>query len=292
VVTDPPVFLSRLLGRSVRSSDGVQVVRVVDMTVLYDIAHPGVHPLGVGRGRRIRYLLPWRLVQTYRDKEVSLSIDRIELSAYASAPDPTMEDRELLLARDVLDTQVVDLVGRRLSRVSDVLTVAGRDGAFEVGAVDVGVGSLLRRMGFPGWETGSGPSPSTGLNCISRPVRSPRPTRDRGHRAAPARGVAARGAAAPAQRRQGRGRRPDHPPSTLRRGLAREPSRTAAPPDSPFDSPRVLQRLLDAAPPALARLLAELHASPPPARRQLRTSGWRIRRPSKTTPRPSPGDRR
>jgi len=38
-------------------------------------------------------------------------------------------------------------------------------------------------------------------------------------------------------------------------------------------TPYELQRLLDAASPAPARLLAELRASPPPARRQLRTSG-------------------
>jgi sporulation protein YlmC with PRC-barrel domain len=98
VVTDPPVFLSRLLGRPVRSSDGVRVGRVVDMTILYDIAHPNVHRLGVGRGRRIRYLLPWRLVQIYNNEEVSLPVDRTGLSAYATAPDPNLEDRELLLA--------------------------------------------------------------------------------------------------------------------------------------------------------------------------------------------------
>jgi sporulation protein YlmC with PRC-barrel domain len=180
VVTDSPVFLSRLLGRPVRSSDGVRVGRVVDMTVVYDIAHPNIHRLGVGRGRRIRYLLPWRLVHSYGEEEVRLSVDRMGLSAYAASPDRTMEDRELLLAHDVADTQVVDLGGRRLSRVSDVFIVAGHDGQFEVSGVDVGVGSLLRRMGFRrlgdrfrpvavDWA-GLHQSPSTGLNFISRPV--------------------------------------------------------------------------------------------------------------------------
>src|SRR5512133_4358430 len=48
--------------------------------------------------------------------------------------------------------------------------------------------------------------------------------------------------------------------------------------------PHELQRLIDAAPPTLARRLAELRASPVPARRQLRTSGWRIRRPPEAPP--------
>ena len=58
VRTDPPVFLSRIGGRPVRSSDGVRAGRVVDMTIMYDIAHPTVHRLGVGRGRRIHYFCP------------------------------------------------------------------------------------------------------------------------------------------------------------------------------------------------------------------------------------------
>jgi hypothetical protein len=87
-------------------------------------------------------------VRTYDDEQARLAIDRVGLSAYTFLPAPTQEDRELLLVRDVLDTQVVDLAGRRLSMVSDVLKVAGSHGLLDVAAVDVGAGSLPRRMGF------------------------------------------------------------------------------------------------------------------------------------------------
>ncbi|HEX3199059.1 MAG TPA: hypothetical protein VHR39_16035 [Propionibacteriaceae bacterium] len=136
--TAPPVYLSGQLGQPVRSSDGARVGRVIDLTVLYDIAHPIVHRLAVGRSRRILYLLPWSLVATYGDEQVVLAVDRMGLSTYASSRDPTLEDRELLLARDVLDTQIVDLAGRRLSRVSDVIMVAGSERRLEVAAVDGG----------------------------------------------------------------------------------------------------------------------------------------------------------
>jgi hypothetical protein len=262
------------------------------MTVLFDIAHPNVHQLGVGRGRRVRYLLPWRLVRTYGDKEVRLSIDRMELSAYATAPEPVLEERELLLARDVLDTQVVDLVGRRLSRVSDVSIVPGHDGVFEVAAVDLGVGSLLRRMGFR-W---------LGDRC--RPVvvdwAELHLTSRRGH-------LVQLATADTALHRLDASQLAELLPR-LSAAKAVDVIRTTHPAHSAAAlhathpelrrrllhllSPQELQRLLDAAPPALARLLEELHANPPPARRHLRTSGWRIRRPSKTTPQPSPGDRR
>jgi hypothetical protein len=49
-------------------------------------------------------------------------------------------------------------------------------------------------------------------------------------------------------------------------------------------APHEVRRLAEAAPPALGRHLMELHARPAAARRQLRTSGWRIRRPPKAPP--------
>ena len=288
MVTDPPMFLSRLLGRPVRSSDGIRVGRVVDMTVLYDIPHPNVHRLGVGRGRRIRYLLPWRLVQTYSDEELSLPVDRMRLSAYATAPDPNLEDRELLLAWDVLDTQVVDLVGRRLSRVSDVFLVPGSYGELEVAAVDVGAGSLLRRMGFRrlgdrfrpvavDWAAlhltsrrGHLVQLATADTALHRLDASelaellPRLSADRAvdvvRSTHPAHSAAALHASHPETRRR------------LLHLL----------------TPQELQRLVDAASPTLARLLTELHATPTPSRRYLRTSGWRVRRPSKAPPEASP----
>jgi len=291
VVTDPPMFLSRLLGRPVRSSDGVRVGRVVDMTVLYDIPHPNVHRLGVGRGRRIRYLLPWRLVQTYSDEELSLPVDRMGLSAYATAPDPNLEDRELLLAWDVLDTQVVDLVGRRLSRVSDVFLMSGSYGELEVAAVDVGAGSLLRRIGFRrlgdrfrpvavDWAAlhltsrrGHLVQLATADTALHRLDASelaellPRLSADRAvdvvRSTHPAHSAAALHASHPEIRRR------------LLHLLTQQE----------------LQRLVDAASPTLARLLTELHATPTPSRRYLRTSGWRVRRPPKASPPADDGER-
>ena len=45
-----PMFLSQQLTRPVRSSDGVKLGRIVDLTVMYDIAHATVHRLGVAAG--------------------------------------------------------------------------------------------------------------------------------------------------------------------------------------------------------------------------------------------------
>jgi hypothetical protein len=290
--TAPAVHLSGQLGWPVRSSDGVKVGRVVDLTVLYDIEHPIVHRLAVGRARRILYLLPWSLVRTHDDEHVVLGVDRMGLSAYASPRDPTLEDRELLLARDVLDTQIVDLAGRRLSRVSDVIMVAGSEGRLEVAAVDVGVGSLLRRMALG--RLGDRLDPVV-VDWAALHLTSPR-----GHvvqlataatalhrlnasglahllaRLSPDKAVDVIGTAHPAH--AAAALHASHP--ELRHRLLH------------ILGPHELQRLIDAAPPTLARRLAELRASPVPARRQLRTSGWRIRRPPEAPPPVDLSDRR
>jgi sporulation protein YlmC with PRC-barrel domain len=281
---DQLALLSRHLGRPVISSDGVKVGRVVDLTVLYDIAHPAVHRIGVGRGRRIRYLMPQALVRTRDDRQVGVAIDRMGLSAYASSPDPRLEDPELLLARDVLDTQVVDLAGRRLSRVSDVIMATERDGRFEVVAVDVGTGSLLRRMGF-GWL-------GERLDPVAVDWAELHLTSRRGHVVQLATATTAMHRCDPSDLAHLLARL--SPEMALDVVRAMHPARSAAALHASHAdlrrrllqslSAEELRQLVDAAPPAVARVLAELPTSRAPTRRQLRTSGWRVPRPPEAHP--------
>jgi hypothetical protein len=55
---------------------------------------------------------------------------------------------EILLMRDVIDTQIIDVVGQRLARVSDVLLTRTASGRLELVGVDVGFGGVLRRLGL------------------------------------------------------------------------------------------------------------------------------------------------
>jgi hypothetical protein len=201
-----------------------------------------------------------------------LASDRMGLSAYASQPNPNLEDRELLLARDVVDPQVVDLGGRRLSRVSDVLMATGPSRA----RGDRCVGDRLKPV-VVNWAE---------LHLTSR----------RGH-------VVQLATATTAMHRFDASQLAELLP-LLSTEKAADVVRTAHPAHSAAAlhashlelrrrllnllTPQELQRLVDAAPPALARLLADLHASPAPTRRHLRTSGWRVRRPPKAPPEASP----
>jgi hypothetical protein len=60
---------------------------------------------------------------------------------------PNVKQIELLLARDVLDRQVYDSRGRRLTRVGDV--VLDREGeTVTVAGIDSGAAAILRRIGL------------------------------------------------------------------------------------------------------------------------------------------------
>jgi len=78
----------------------------------------------------------------------SFGADEIRLTqAPDDAPGTGLAARELLLVRDVLDTQIVDVVGHRVNRVGDVLLDA-YDHHLRAVAVEVGASSVLRRLGL------------------------------------------------------------------------------------------------------------------------------------------------
>lgn len=141
------MLLTRVIGLPVRTVDGVVLGKLIDLTARLGAAHPAVHRVGVG-SRRIAHLVPWAAVATSSTAGLTLGdISGAEVLSVDSHRLPLMND-ELLLVRDVLDTQIIDVVGHRMSRVSDVLLTQLPDGRMEVAAVDVGVAALCRRLGL------------------------------------------------------------------------------------------------------------------------------------------------
>jgi len=122
--------LSDVLGTTVIGPRGERVGKVADLAVSLADAHPPVTQLAV-RGR----WYPWSAVQSF-GSEV-----RLRDTTCAESP------RGLLLGRHVLDSQIVDLDGKRLRRVGDVELVGDAD-ELRLVAVDVGTGALARRLGL------------------------------------------------------------------------------------------------------------------------------------------------
>ncbi|MBN1529383.1 MAG: magnesium transporter [Thermoleophilaceae bacterium] len=117
---------------------GSTVGRLGDLAADPTGATPVVTALQVRRRRRAR-LLPWESVSAFDGEAVQLRDGPV--------PERALADTELLLRRDVLDAQIVDVAGRRVVRVGDVdLACPGAVPA--VAAVEVGTRPVLRRLGL------------------------------------------------------------------------------------------------------------------------------------------------
>ena len=117
------LLLSRISGQEVLGPDGRVAGRVADLTVRLDEqASPHlVERLLVRRHRAPDLLVPWAAIESFENTCVLLR-DTDDLTTFAiTSTTDALGDDEILLVRDVLDTQIVDLVGQRLARVADVV---------------------------------------------------------------------------------------------------------------------------------------------------------------------------
>jgi len=126
--------------REVVDRDGRHVGVVADIGVRLGDAAPIATRLVVRTAGRATLGVEW---SDLRD----IDEDRVELRTVGRPTGQPPRDDELLLARDVLDTQVFDIAGKRLARVGDV-RLALDDGILRVVGVEVGAGALLRRIGL------------------------------------------------------------------------------------------------------------------------------------------------
>ncbi|MBU3702149.1 MAG: magnesium transporter [Acidimicrobiia bacterium] len=140
-------WLTTERGRPVVDAEGVRVGRVADLIAALDSGgqHPSVTGIVVGH-RRPRSFELGDLAR-YDDDAITLAPDARLRSMEPDRGTITLDAGELLLCRDVLDTQVVDLDGHRVARVADLALDRRADGRLRVAGVDVGVGRILARFG-------------------------------------------------------------------------------------------------------------------------------------------------
>src|SRR3954447_4192458 len=140
------LYLSQVLGRPIRDLEGLRVATVKDVIVrLGEGDHPPVTGL-VARYRRRDFFLPrWRIAELNQNG-VRLNSDILDLRPFVR------RESEVLLARDVLDKQLIDVDGKRVVRVNDVQIIEAA-GEWRVTGADVSLQGLWRRLapaGFAG----------------------------------------------------------------------------------------------------------------------------------------------
>jgi CBS domain-containing protein len=150
-VRDALVSLAGLLNRPVRNRSGGEIGRLVDVVARWDghVRYPPITGLVVRVARRHAWV-PADQIERLGHDDVVLRSARLDLRDFAR------RDGEVMLAKDVLDHQLVDVDGVQVIRASDLYLAPVGSRILLVGA-DVGVASLLRRLGPARWRTRATP---------------------------------------------------------------------------------------------------------------------------------------
>src|SRR5713226_166899 len=133
------LYLSQVLSRPILDLEGERVATLKDVIVrLGEDEHPPVSGF-VARYRRRGFFLPrWR-ISHFGEEGVRLNSDILDLRPFMR------REGEVLLARDVLDKQLIDVDGKRVVRVNDVQIIEAAN-EWRVTGADVSLIGLWRRL--------------------------------------------------------------------------------------------------------------------------------------------------
>ncbi|HEY5996600.1 MAG TPA: CBS domain-containing protein [Candidatus Deferrimicrobiaceae bacterium] len=133
------VFVADVLGKAVLDPAGDEVGKVRDIAVEGGGPFPRAVGLVLERNKSQRFL-PWEELAIFNRRIISSRKTESDLPEYVPSPE------RLLIARDILDKQIVDINGAKVVRVNDIkLTEEGGNALLT--DVDVGMRGLLRRLG-------------------------------------------------------------------------------------------------------------------------------------------------
>lgn len=141
------LWLSEARGLAVLTADGRTAGRLVDVAASRWDDHPRISQLVFSRRREELRRAAWSEVAAFGP-------DGAHLRPQAVIEPGAPPEQDLLLCRDVLDAQVVDVAGKRVRRVSDVRLHRTADD-LRVAGVDTGWRSIARRLGLPAGRGGA-----------------------------------------------------------------------------------------------------------------------------------------
>lgn len=139
------IYFSQFIGREVVDRDGKVLGKLHDIGVDIRRKLPPSRSLTITstkRGKRTLLTVPWKIVGDVSDsKRIELSVpgDELEEAVESSA--------DLQLGKHLLDRQIVDLNGRKVVRVNDLILTEFDSGLVLTG-VDISGAAILRRLGL------------------------------------------------------------------------------------------------------------------------------------------------
>lgn len=134
------LYISSVLHKKIINPGGVVIGKLWDVAIAPGDTLPVVTALLLKRGKQI-HVVPWQRVVLFNPVVVSVAGLAADYPVYDKA------SVSILLRRDVLDKQIVDVNGAKVVRVNDVKLSPYQD-LLCIFSVDIGFRGLLRRIGY------------------------------------------------------------------------------------------------------------------------------------------------
>lgn len=133
-------YLSNMLGRPVYDSTGEKLGVVSDLAISTGEVFPRITSLAFKGPGRIPFMISWRkYVGEFTEDEITLSVEAHNIRFSYLQPN------EVLLARDLLDQQIVDTQGLKIVRVND-LKLSPSGSQLRLLGAEVGMRGILRGL--------------------------------------------------------------------------------------------------------------------------------------------------
>lgn len=144
-VAESLLSVSGLTGAPVVHSSGIEVGRLVDLVVRWEgEPYPPLTGLVVRVGRQLTWVSADKIGEL-EQRRVVLRSAKVDLREFVR------RDNEVKLVDDVIDHQMVDVDGVRVFRAAD-LFLARVGGGYRLVGADVGLSTLVRRLGPARWR--------------------------------------------------------------------------------------------------------------------------------------------
>ncbi|RRF88822.1 MAG: CBS domain-containing protein [Coriobacteriaceae bacterium] len=135
------IYLSQMLGKPVVDLDGERIGKVNDLGIATGEVFPRVTALAIEGPGKTPLMISWRkYVDSFDDDEVRLKVVATDIRFSYLQPD------EVLIARDLLNKQIVDTRGMRVVRVNDLKLSDTSSSQLRLLGAEVGVRGLLRSL--------------------------------------------------------------------------------------------------------------------------------------------------
>lgn len=130
------LYLSQLIQKEIKH-EGKSYGKVVDLVVADSKQNPVISKVLIKqRGKKLT--IPADKLR-FEDNKWHLRSADVDVLPF--------DEKDFFLVEDLLDKQVIDINGRRLVRVNDV--VLKDNGELKIEGIDIGFSGILRRLGFP-----------------------------------------------------------------------------------------------------------------------------------------------